>query len=149
MQLDWTELILRLLVATGAGMLIGIDREWLHKAAGLRTHMLVAVGAAASTILGLQLVSDPTRVIQGVLTGIGFIGAGTILHHHNHPEGVTTAAGVWACTVIGMAAGAGFYKLVVATAALSLFALVACRLIDAVVRRRGQPSISRNDNDRR
>jgi len=148
MQFDWTELITRLLVATGAGMLIGLDREWLHKAAGLRTHMLVALGAAGSMILGLQIVNDPTRIIQGVLTGIGFTGAGAVLHHHKHPEGVTTAASVWACTVIGMAAGAGFYKLVVATGGLALFALVACTLIDAVVRRRGQTN-SRNDNDGR
>jgi putative Mg2+ transporter-C (MgtC) family protein len=84
--MDWLEVALRLSLATGAGMLIGIDRELQHKAAGLRTHMLVSLGAASAMLIALQLDANPSRVVQGVVTGIGFIGAGAILHSARHIE---------------------------------------------------------------
>ncbi len=77
--MDWLEIILRLSVATGAGMLTGIERELRHKPAGLRTHMLVSLGAATAMVVAVQLDGNASRVAQGLVTGIGFIGAGAIL----------------------------------------------------------------------
>jgi putative Mg2+ transporter-C (MgtC) family protein len=92
--MEWGEIALRLGAATAAGMLIGIDRELRHRAAGLKTHMLVSIGAASVMLVALQLDPNATRVVQGVVTGIGFIGAGAILHSGKHIEGVTTAASI-------------------------------------------------------
>ncbi len=136
--MDWLEISLRLGLATGAGMLIGIDREWHHKPAGLRTHMLVSLGAAAVMLLALQLDANASRVVQGVVTGIGFIGAGAILHSTRHIEGVTTAASIWTCTMIGLAAGAGFYKIVAVTLALTLFILAGCLLLERALSASGK-----------
>ena len=128
--MDWLEILVRLGLATGAGMLIGIDREWHQKPAGLRTHMLVSVGAAAVMPVALQLDANASRVVQGVVTGIGFIGAGAILHSTRHVEGVTTAASIWTCTMIGLAAGGGFYKILAVTLGLTLFTLAGCLFLE-------------------
>jgi putative Mg2+ transporter-C (MgtC) family protein len=104
--------VLRILVAALLGALLGWERERARKAAGLRTHMLVALGAALFVLFpaeaGMHL-ADLSRVIQGVATGIGFIGAGTILKRAEaeHVEGLTTAASIWLTAAIGMAVGAG------------------------------------------
>ena len=103
---------MRLGVAALLGGLVGAEREWVGKAAGLRTHMLVALGAAAFTMAPLEAGAAPadvTRTIQGIATGIGFIGAGTILKRTDRDEieGLTTAAGIWLTGAIGMAVGLG------------------------------------------
>jgi putative Mg2+ transporter-C (MgtC) family protein len=136
--MNWLEIIVRLSLATGAGMLIGIDRELRHKPAGLRTHMLVSLGAAAAMLVALQLDANASRVVQGVVTGIGFIGAGTILQSARHIEGVTTAASIWTCTMIGLAAGGGYYKIMVVTLALTLFILAGCVLLEHALRKTGK-----------
>jgi putative Mg2+ transporter-C (MgtC) family protein len=105
-------LFIRLSVAAVLGGLIGLNRERQRKAAGLRTHILVALGAAVFTLVpefrGMAA-SDLTRVVQGVAAGIGFLGAGTILKddREGHIHGLTTAAGIWLTAAVGMAAGAG------------------------------------------
>jgi putative Mg2+ transporter-C (MgtC) family protein len=136
------EVIIRLLAACLIGALIGWDRERLEKPAGLRTHILVALGSASFTLLGFELgaavepgavgVFDPTRVLQGVIGGIGFLGAGAILRDHGHVSGLTTAASVWVAGAMGAAAGAGAYALAVLTAVL---ALVTLRFLPSVERR--------------
>jgi putative Mg2+ transporter-C (MgtC) family protein len=128
--MDWLEIILRVGVATFAGAVIGFERELRHKAAGLRTHMLVALGSAAIMIVAVQMDESASRVVQGVVTGIGFIGAGAILHSQGRTEGVTTASSIWACTMMGMAAGGGYFKVTIVTLAFALFILVGCLAIE-------------------
>lgn len=124
--LPWTEITERLCIATAGGMVVGFERQLRHKIAGLRTHMLVALGAAAIMLVGLELDTTLSQVIQGVVTGIGFIGAGTIIHASRHVEGVTTAASLWTSTIMGLAAGAGFYVISTIVLGLVLLILVAC-----------------------
>lgn len=102
----------RLMVAALLGGLLGYDREKRNKSAGLRTHMLVAMGSALFVMvpdLAGMAIADMSRVIQGVVAGIGFLGAGAILKHHDKEEvsGLTTAAGVWMTAAIGIGCGLG------------------------------------------
>ncbi len=109
--------ILRVFLAALAGALVGLEREFHGRAAGLRTHMMVALGAALTTMIGLFAVhelglgSDPLRVGAQVISGVGFLGAGTILLRGGGSRitGLTTAAGLWAAAAIGLAVGMGFY----------------------------------------
>lgn len=107
-----TRVTIRLGVAAILGGLVGAEREWVGKAAGLRTHMMVALGAALFVLVSIEAgtaAGDLTRVIQGIATGIGFIGAGTILKRADRDEiqGLTTAATIWLVGAIGIAVGAG------------------------------------------
>jgi putative Mg2+ transporter-C (MgtC) family protein len=113
------DLLLRLGAAALLGSLIGLDRQRLDKAAGLRTHMLVSVGSALVMIVSAhgfdgvlregRVVLDPSRVVAQVVSGIGFLGAGTIVVRKQSVHGLTTAASIWAVAAIGMAAGAALY----------------------------------------
>ena len=108
------EIILRLLLATALGAGIGYQRERAGKAAGLRTHILIALGSALFTlvsIFGFSGAVDPSRVAAGVVAGVGFIGAGVIFRGMRGEviAGITTAASIWATAAIGLAAGAGLY----------------------------------------
>ena len=107
------EMVLRLLLAVGLGSIIGLEREHARKPAGLRTHLLVCVGAALFTIAsiyGFGEGADAARVAAGVVAGIGFLGAGTIISVRGGLlAGLTTAASIWAVAAIGLAAGAGLY----------------------------------------
>ena len=107
------ELVLRLAVALVLGAVAGIERQWHHKHAGVRTHTLVAVGAAAFTIvsMGLGATNNPMVIAAGVVTGIGFIGGGVIMHQGEMVQGINTAATLWATASIGLAAGAGYWLL--------------------------------------
>jgi putative Mg2+ transporter-C (MgtC) family protein len=126
-----TQVVLRLLMAAILGGALGFEREKAGKAAGMRTHMLVSMGAALFVLVPLQAGvsnADLTRVLQGLITGIGFLGAGTILKVSEQTEikGLTTAAGIWMTAGVGVAAGMGRE----ATAFLSTFlALVVLRAI--------------------
>jgi putative Mg2+ transporter-C (MgtC) family protein len=111
------------------GGAIGLEREWHGHWAGLRTHIMVAIGAAIFVIGGTtahgQGIDGPSRVIQGVASGIGFLGAGTILKLGDKMEikGLTTASSIWLAAALGIAAGLAEYALAVASAAISLFVL--------------------------
>src|SRR5262244_3021165 len=110
--LDPSTVATRVLVAFVLGMLAGIERQWHHKNAGLRTHTLVAVGAAAFTIVsavGLGPTNNPMVIAAGVVTGIGFIGGGVIMHQGPTVQGINTAATLWTTASMGLAAGAGYY----------------------------------------
>jgi putative Mg2+ transporter-C (MgtC) family protein len=105
-------IVVRLLVAACLAGILGYEREQQGKSAGIRTHMLVALGAALFVIIPLQMkvsAADLTRVLQGVVAGIGFLGAGTIIKREDEDvvQGLTTAAGIWLTAAIGIAAGAG------------------------------------------
>jgi putative Mg2+ transporter-C (MgtC) family protein len=134
-----TRLSLRLAIAAALGGLLGWERERSGKAAGVRTHMLVAMGAALFVLIPQQMHmsdEDLSRIIQGVITGVGFLGAGTILKSADEAtvKGLTTAAGLWLTAAIGIAAGLGRE----ASAVLStILALVILHLIPKIPPRTG------------
>lgn len=131
---DWTkdvwQFIVRLLISIICGVIIGIERKTRSKEAGIRTHAIVCMASALFMILskymvgalgGDTLTGDPTRIASQVVTGIGFLGAGIIMYRHDIMRGLTTAAGVWATSAIGMAIGAGF---IVTGVCATLFLLI-------------------------
>lgn len=119
MQIDATQVALRLLCAMLIGVVIGMEREYTHRAAGLRTHILVALGACVVAITGEILFAqynaaygatpDPARLSAQVITGVGFLGTGTILKEGASVKGLTTAASVWSVACLGLAAGYGYF----------------------------------------
>jgi putative Mg2+ transporter-C (MgtC) family protein len=119
------ELAVRLALSLGLGALIGLEREYHRQAAGFRTHSLVALGAALFTVVSAYGFegADPSRIAAQIVSGIGFIGAGTILHYRGSVRGLTTAASLWAVAAVGMAAGAGLYVLALFGSVLVLVAL--------------------------
>lgn len=123
-----TRILTRLLLAALLGGVLGYERERRGKAAGIRTHMLVAMGAALFVLvpqLGGMAMADLSRVIQGLVTGIGFLGAGAIVKHHDEEDvqGLTTAAGIWMTAAIGVACGLGRESTALLSAALALLVL--------------------------
>jgi putative Mg2+ transporter-C (MgtC) family protein len=135
------EMCVRIAAAAGLGTVIGIEREYADKPAGLRTHLLVCMAAALVTTSSL-LISDrlhvpgeALRVTAGVLTGIGFIGAGTIIHARGAVVGLTTAATIFMAAAIGIAAGGALYYLAVTAAVLTVFSTFVLRLFDARIGR--------------
>jgi putative Mg2+ transporter-C (MgtC) family protein len=137
---EW-EGLARLALAAFLGGLIGFERETLSQPAGLRTHMMVALGAAIFMVSSIMLVTefgdgpefvrvDPSRIGSTIVTGIGFIGGGIIFKHKSNIRGVTTAAGLWVAAAIGMAVGAGFYITAVGGVTLALIILVVMRRIE-------------------
>lgn len=132
------EFILRIFIASLLGGAIGLEREYRDKAAGFRTHFLVALGSALFMIISVYgfegvltgdfnapIRLDVSRIAAQVVTGIGFIGAGTIIFQKNAIRGLTTAAGVWVTAAIGMACGGGMYLLATVSTALVLIGLEA------------------------
>ena len=120
-----TEILLRLVIAAIAGGLIGFERSVANKPAGLRTLMIVCMGAALFTIIGTTTFAeaDPTRILAGIVTGIGFLGAGTIFRAKNHVQGLTTAASMWAVAGIGIAVGLGEYVITAVATVLVILIL--------------------------
>ena len=105
-----TEMTLKLVIALLLGALEGLEREWRKKPAGLRTHMLVSMGACLFTLVSLTTFgADPARVAAGIVTGIGFIGAGSIIGSKVRVRGITTAATLWIVAAIGLSVGTGMY----------------------------------------
>lgn len=112
-----TELILRIFLSILFSAVIGLEREYRQKGAGLRTHILVGVGSSLIVLTSLFLfdiykdvtVVDPTRMITGLVTGIGFLCAGTIMQAQDHVKGLTSAATLWIVCCLGIAVGAGYY----------------------------------------
>jgi putative Mg2+ transporter-C (MgtC) family protein len=139
-ELSWIEVILRVGLAAVLGGAIGLERELRDREAGLRTHLLVSVGAALFTMVSAYawtdwrfsteegLVFDPTRIAAQVVTGIGFLGAGAIIRQGFSVKGLTTAATLWVVAAIGMAAGVGYYEAALVTTALVLVSLWPLRI---------------------
>jgi putative Mg2+ transporter-C (MgtC) family protein len=117
--------ILKLILAVFLGGLIGIEREINHKPAGIRTHMLVCMGSCLFTLASLSFGSDPSRIAAGILTGIGFIGAGTIIAEgRDRVVGITTAASLWTTSAIGLLIGIDDYILATSAAVLVIVILL-------------------------
>lgn len=127
-----SEIIFRLVLAAVLGGLIGLERESLNRPAGLRTYTLVCLGSALAMVVSLDMYfqyyqtvnADPGRIAAQVVSGIGFLGAGTILREGATVRGLTTAAGLWVVACIGLAVGAGLYVPAVVTTVLILFVLI-------------------------
>lgn len=133
--------IVRPLISFALGLLIGLNRELKGRAAGLRTQVLVSVGACIFSLTAIHLHEeythdslDPIRVISGVVGGIGFLGAGSIIQARGEIRGVTTAATVWVSGATGVAVGLGYYVLACVTVVLALIILVGLRPISHGVR---------------
>jgi putative Mg2+ transporter-C (MgtC) family protein len=136
---DW-EMSGRLSLALFFGLLIGIERQWHHKTAGLKTNALTALGAAAFTLVALIGFSNPAQVAVGVLTGIGFIGAGVIIHQAGSVQGVNSAATLWVTAADGMAIGIGRYRLALILTALALIAQLLARQMASWIDARSRAS---------
>jgi putative Mg2+ transporter-C (MgtC) family protein len=133
-MIDWI-VIGNLVLAFILGGAIGWFREKEHKTAGMRTHILVALGSALFMVISKDMMSltgiaDPGRIAAGVVTGIGFIGAGCIVQTGSGVRGITTAASVFTTSAIGIAAGAGFYSVSIAATILSVTALQLLREVE-------------------
>jgi putative Mg2+ transporter-C (MgtC) family protein len=154
-ELSWLDLLARLLVAGILGGAIGAERELREHDAGLRTHMLVAVGAALFTIVSAYawtdfnfsarngITYDPTRIAAQIVTGIGFLGAGAIIRQGLAVRGLTTAATLWVVAAIGLTTGAGYYSAAVITTLIALVSLWPLRIASHVVMVRFRPESGR------
>lgn len=137
------DLFLRVLLATGLGAALGLEREISDQPAGFRTHILVSLGAALFTIAGAYGLSaltgdpdtrfDPTRIAAQVVTGIGFLGAGAIIQQGVNVRGLTTAASLWVTAAIGLAVGLGNYQAAVMTTVVAIVALVLLKPLERQV----------------
>lgn len=130
-EIPLIDMVIRLLVAAGLASLIGLERELRKRPAGLRTHMLVGLGAAAFLLVGFEIMFatasgdpsarvDPTRIVEGVITGIGFLGAGCIIQSRGAVQGITTGAAIWIAGAIGVACGVGNFILAGLITAIAL-----------------------------
>ncbi|MBW4514157.1 MAG: MgtC/SapB family protein [Timaviella obliquedivisa GSE-PSE-MK23-08B] len=139
LQADWLTILIRLSLAILAGALIGLERELDDKPAGLRTHMLVSLGAAVFVLVGIQIgtveasADSISRIIQGITAGIGFLGAGEIINQVKQSgevkvQGLTSAAAIWVSASLGVAAGCGLW-------AIALFGAIATLIILRVAKK--------------
>src|SRR3989338_1666335 len=135
MMPDLKEIIFRVLFATLLSGLIGLERELRHRGAGLRTHILVCLGSTLIMLTSLYVFDiykdvtqvDPGRIAAGIVTGIGFLCAGTIIRYGKAVRGLTTAASLWVTSGLGMAVGAGFYEASLTVAVIMFLVLIALR----------------------
>ncbi len=135
------EVILRLVLATAFGAVIGLDREPKDRPAGLRTHMLTALAAAVFTVLTFEVFyqvreleqpvsADPIRIIEAVTAGVAFLAAGAIIRSSGQVHGLTTGAGMWLAGSVGLACGGGFYSIAILAVLLAIIILTLLRLIE-------------------
>ncbi len=138
MELDLADWVIRLILAAALSGLIGFEREAHQKAAGLRTHMLVGLGAALFALLSIDGfgAEDRSRIAAQVVTGVGFLGAGAIFRQGASVRGLTTAAGLWAVAAIGLAAGAGELMAAVSATVIGLVVLYGLALIERYIQNR-------------
>ncbi|MGM0396059.1 MAG: MgtC/SapB family protein [Bacillota bacterium] len=137
-MLGYPEILARLLISTVLGGIIGIEREASNRPAGFRTHILVSVGSTLIMLVSMYAIPQPAdraRIAAGVVSGIGFLGAGTILRTGNQVRGLTTAASLWVCAGIGLAVGSGYYFGGIVTAMIVLISLVVLSKVEKNVLR--------------
>lgn len=154
---SWEGILVRLAVAAGLAGIIGLEREQRGHDAGLRTNMLVALGSAIFMLISLEMTQrlrdlegvqiDPTRVLAGLVGGIGFLGAGAIIQGRGEVRGLTSAAGIWVCAAIGAAAGLGLYLLAALGTGGAIVVLAVLRLVERLIpaKNRGRPSSPASD----
>lgn len=134
-ELELMDMVLRLLAAALLGSLIGLERELRKRPAGLRTHMLVSLGSAGFLLVGYEIMFatavgdpsariDPTRIVEGVIGGIGFLGAGSIIHGRGSIQGITTGAAIWIAGAIGVACATGNFILAALVTGIALIIVV-------------------------
>lgn len=135
------DLIQRLLLSAGLGAVLGLEREWRQKYAGLRTNILIALGSTLFTVMSIDLAAasggDPTRVAAQIVTGIGFLGAGAIMRTGSGIRGLTTAAMIWVNAAIGVAVGGGEYRLAVIATSVTLLVLIVLNPVERWIDRLG------------
>jgi len=149
------EYALRLLLAVCAGAVVGVEREFRGRPAGLRTHILVALGAAIISVASIELAglvnvksadyavrTDISRLAAGMITGIGFLGAGTIIKMGKSVRGLTTAASVWGVASVGMGFGFGFYRLSFLGAMFMMFTLIGVNRMERGINRDWYKSVT-------
>lgn len=143
------QIILRVLVGAALGAVVGIERERSDQPAGLRTHMILVIGATLAMVLSINLgylfarpgtPADPARLAAQVISGIGFLGAGAILRFGYNVKGLTTATSLWTMAIVGMTVGAGYYLIGIITTALMLIVLA---LLNIIEKRLFRTSVSR------
>ncbi len=140
-MLNETQIIIRLVLSVFLGGLIGFERQIHRRTAGFRTHILVSLGSCLIMLTSLYVFDiysskvdlDPTRIAAGVITGIGFLGAGSIIRDSQGIIGLTTAASLWVVAGIGLAIGCGFYTAGIFTTALALISLFFLRRVEEKV----------------
>ena len=154
-SLDDVDVVVRLAVAAGLGAAVGFERELRDREAGMRTHLLVALGSCLFTLVSAYgfheflasgdavVRADPARIAAQIVTGIGFLGAGAIIREGLSVRGLTTAGSLWVVAAIGMAVGAGFYWAGAVTTALTLFALGPLRILGHQIIERVRPEENR------
>ena len=137
------EILIKISISLILGLVIGLEREMTNKTAGLRTHILICLGSTVFTILslhgfttetlqdGVRIVNDPARIAAQIITGIGFIGGGAVLHYGVNVYGLTTAATIWITASIGMAVGVGSYELAIITTIITFIVLVVIRKFES------------------
>ncbi len=135
-MLEWL-FIERLVISAILGGLIGVEREMHDKPAGFRTHVLICMGATIFTLISVSIAGssalggvDISRIAAGVVTGIGFLAAGSVFVSKDKVKGLTTAADIWVLAAIGMGVGLGYYFLAVAATIISLIVLIVGRILD-------------------
>jgi putative Mg2+ transporter-C (MgtC) family protein len=135
------QILTRLVLSLVLSGLVGLERQVHRRSAGLRTHILVSLGSCLIMLTSMYVFDiyknqqgiDPARIAAGVITGIGFLGAGTIIREPEGIKGLTTAASLWVVAGIGLAVGCGFYRAALYATALALIALVFLRHIESTV----------------
>ena len=138
-----SEVILKLIAAVGLGLIVGAERLLVHKDAGMKTHALVAMGAAVFMLISDALVQEylhlpglnPTMIPAQIVLGIGFLGAGSIMLQGSRLRGLTTAGGLWVTAGIGMAAGAGFFSIALISTVLVLLILTLVNIVEKPIRK--------------
>jgi len=149
-----SDVIYRLLLAVVLGVVIGFERLFAHKEAGMKTHALVALGAALFVIISELLAIkyariggfDPSRMASQIIVGIGFLGAGSIILEGNKLKGLTTASGFWVTAGIGMAAGFGFFSLAIIVTLLVLLIFTALYLLEKPIKKIAQRNRSSSED---
>lgn len=137
------DIVLRLFVALALGMIIGTERVWAHKTAGIRTYALVSMGSALFVIISNEMVKyyagfagmNPLMIVSQIVVGIGFIGAGIIFNKDSKLVGLTTATGLWVAAGIGMATGLGLFNIAIVATILTLFIFVVLWFIEKIIKR--------------
>src|SRR5437773_1948640 len=139
LEMPLGELTIRLLVAAGLGAALGVEREFRHKPAGLRTQILIAIGAALFTMASIELAGaggTVDRIAAQIVTGVGFLGGGAILRSGTGVHGMTTAATIWVNAAIGIAAGAGEFGIAAMTTLLTIVVLAVLAPLENYFERR-------------
>lgn len=157
-ELSQWEGLMRVALAAILGGVIGIERELREKSAGLRTNMLVSMGAALFTVSSIQFAEfyvnwsgsirfDPSRIVSNIVTGIGFLGGAIVFRTEHKVSGVTTAASIWAVTAVGIAAGGGRYVTAIGATGLIVLVLLAVGLVEHVTGLKRGPVLPGIDED--